>query len=204
MKVKICGMRSAENIKEVLKYKPDYLGFIFYEKSKRFVDELALQEITNIDFGATKKVGVFVNAAADEILAIHKKFQLDVAQLHGDESPNLLEQLKSESFKLIKVFSVGDDFNAEQLNEFSMADYFLFDTKGLYRGGNGVKFDWSLLSGINFSKPIFLSGGLSVNDVDLAKKSNIKELFALDLNSGLEDAPSVKNVKKVKKLMQKI
>lgn len=202
VRIKICGMRDKENIHQILEFEPDYLGFIFYEKSSRYVSETQMKEIIKLNFGETERVGVFVNETTDKILNYADKGFFDIVQLHGDESVDMVRELKSEGLEVIKVFSVGDDFDAKILIKYSDADYFLFDTKGKLPGGNGVKFNWDVLEKSKIKKPFFLSGGLGVEDMDMVKNFNSKNLYSLDFNSKLEDEPGLKNVRKVKKLIE--
>lgn len=201
LRVKICGMREVENIKQVLEFEPDYLGFIFYEKSSRYVSESQMKEIIKLNFGETERVGVFVNETTDKILSYADKGFFDIVQLHGDESKEMVKTLKNEGLEVIKVFSVDDDFDPKVLNKYSDTDYFLFDTKGKLPGGNGVKFNWDVLEKSKIKKPFFLSGGLGVKDMEIVKNFKSKNLYALDFNSKLEDEPGLKNLSKVKQIL---
>lgn len=200
-KIKICGMRDKENIHKVLEFEPDYLGFIFYEKSARYVSEIQMKEIIKLNFGETERVGVFVNDSVENILKYADQGFFDVVQLHGNESPEVVKALKEEGLEVIKVFSVDDDFDSKILNKYADADYFLFDTKGKLPGGNGFKFNWDVLKNSKIKKPFFLSGGLGVEDLEMVKKFKSKNLYALDFNSKLEDEPGMKNVEKVQELL---
>jgi len=201
LKVKICGMRDKENIQQLIELEPDYLGFIFYEKSARYVSERQMQEIIKLNFGETERVGVFVNESVENILSFADQGFFDVVQLHGNESPEVVEALKAEGLEVIKVFSVDDDFEAKVLNKYADADYFLFDTKGKLPGGNGVKFNWDVLENSKIKKPFFLSGGLGVEDIEMVKNFKSKNLYALDFNSKLELEPGLKDVGKVQEVL---
>jgi phosphoribosylanthranilate isomerase len=149
------------------------------------------------------KVGVFVDADADFIIAKIQQLHLQAVQLHGNESTALCEQLKSTGIKVIKVFSVDDDFDFTTTVPYeAVSDYFLFDTKGKAHGGNGVKFNWALLKQYNGSKPLFLSGGIDLEDLPIIAKLNLLplNLYALDVNSKFELEPALKDVLKVKQL----
>ena len=199
--IKICGMRYLANVKEVLEYQPDYLGFIFYVGSKRFTAAHEMDRIIKLDFGSTERVGVFVNEEIDIVLEFAERDYFSVVQLHGDESPEYAQELKNAGLKVIKAMNVGEDFNEDILKPYQdKVDYFLFDTKGKYRGGNGWKFDWSILQKINHKIPFFLSGGLTPEDVEEAWSLNIPEMMALDFNSQLETKPGIKNTETVEKL----
>ena len=202
MKFKICGMKYQDNIKSVAELQPDYLGFIFYEKSKRNFDGI-FPEINN----EIIKTGVFVDESINFILKKIKEYQLKAVQLHGIESPEFCKELLKTQIEVIKVFSVDENFDFEILNNYEeVCDYFLFDTKGKERGGNGIAFDWNLLENYKSKKPYFLSGGLGLNEVeDLSnffKTEVSKYCYALDVNSKFEDKPGLKNIQKLKLFIQ--
>jgi phosphoribosylanthranilate isomerase len=201
-KIKICGMRDFENVKDVLKYKPDFMGFIFYEGSKRYVSDQELEKLLKLNFGPTKRVGVFVNEATEKIIEKFEKGYFDLVQLHGNESPEDILPLKYQGIETIKVFSIGDDFDAQEMQKYeSIVDYFLFDTKGAQRGGNGYKFDWEILSGMDIKLPYFLSGGLEVADMYNDQLLAMPNLIALDYNSKIELLPGLKDLDGVKKIL---
>ena len=188
-KIKICGMKYSENILEVSQLLPDYLGFIFYEKSSRFFDG-EIPEISK----SIKKVGVFVNATLEEIKSKIKKYDLDLIQLHGNETPEFCSNLMQEGIKVIKVFSVDDDFDFQILETYeNVCDYFLFDTKGKLHGGNGFTFNWQILEKYKSKKPLFLSGGIGIEEIAKIKTLNLP-IFAIDVNSKFEMEPGLKNV----------
>mgnify|MGYP001129936312 CR=1 FL=1 len=202
MKFKICGMKYHDNIKSVAELQPDYLGFIFYEKSKRNFDGI-IPELNN----EIIKTGVFVDESINFILKKIKEYQLKAVQLHGIESPEFCKELLKTQIEVIKVFSVDENFDFEILNNYKeVCDYFLFDTKGKERGGNGIAFDWNLLENNKSKKPYFLSGGLGLNEVeDLSnffKTEVSKYCYALDVNSKFEDKPGLKNIQKLKLFIQ--
>ncbi|QZK97713.1 phosphoribosylanthranilate isomerase [Flavobacterium psychrophilum] len=193
MKLKICGMKYPENILEVSTLLPDYLGFIFWEKSSRYFD-LEIPKIPE----SIKKVGVFVNATLEEILLKIKKYNLNLVQLHGNESPEFCKELKKSTIKIIKVFSVNDDFNFSALEPFeAVCDYFLFDTKGKLPGGNGITFNWQILQKHKSTKPFFLSGGIGLDDIKNIKKLNLP-IYAIDVNSKFEIEAGLKNIELLK------
>jgi phosphoribosylanthranilate isomerase len=197
-KLKICGMKYPNNILEVSQLLPDYLGFIFYEKSSRFF-EGEIPEIPK----SIKKVGVFVDATLEEIISKIEKYNLNAVQLHGKEDALFCEKLKKENIEIIKVFSVLDEFDFDLLKPFEpYCDYFLFDTKGKLHGGNGVTFNWQILEKYNSKKPFFLSGGIGIEEIEKIVKSlqcndSTKNLpiFAIDVNSKFEIEPGLKNTK---------
>lgn len=186
-------MKYPENILEVSTLLPDYLGFIFWEKSSRYFD-LEIPEIPE----SIKKVGVFVNATLEEILLKIKKYNLNLVQLHGNESPEFCKELKKSTIKIIKVFSVNDDFNFSALEPFeAVCDYFLFDTKGKLPGGNGITFNWQILKKYHSRKPFFLSGGIGLDDIKNIKKLNLP-IYAIDVNSKFEIEAGLKNIELLK------
>ncbi|MEO7992429.1 MAG: phosphoribosylanthranilate isomerase [Chryseolinea sp.] len=199
VKLKICGMRDANNIVDVASVNPDYLGFIFYSKSPRFVgDDFVLPAKLSPDI---LRVGVFVNETSSVILDKAKAFNLDYIQLHGDETPSQCGELGQFGLGIIKVFSVGDDFDFEITKFYKkVVDYFLFDTKGKHYGGNASTFNWDLLKQYDQEVPFFLSGGLSPENIEEVSKLNSMNIHALDVNSGVEESPGVKDLQKVKRL----
>ena len=187
MKLKICGMKYPDNILEVSQLLPNYMGFIFWKKSSRFFDG----EIPNLP-KSIQKVGVFVNALLDEIVSKIEKYDLNLVQLHGNESvafcldlKHEIEKLKQTPIEIIKVFSILDDFDFSVLKEYeAVCDYFLFDTKGKLPGGNGTVFDWKVLEKYPSTKPFFLSGGIGIEEIAPVKqllKTNLP-IHAIDIN----------------------
>ncbi len=199
MKLKVCGMKEVENIKSIADLRPDYMGFIFYDQSKRNFEGIIPELPKNI-----KKTGVFVNEYIEIVISLVEEYQLDAVQLHGDETVAYIQELKSHlkpSIEIFKVFGIKDDFDFEVLESYkNEVNYFLFDTKGKERGGNGVKFDWSVLKEYPYSKPFFLSGG--IGPLDIKEIQKIKDtglpIYAVDINSQFESKPGLKEVNKVK------
>lgn len=195
--MKVCGMREPSNIIEVAKFSPNFMGFIFYKQSPRYV---GLNFSIPADFPeAIKRVGVFVNQEVSVILETAKKYQLDFVQLHGGETVNDCNQIKESGIGVIKVFSVYDSFDfSETLPYQSTVDYFLFDTKGKYYGGNNQIFDWKILLNYNQRIPFLLSGGLNADNVSNLSLLSGTNLAGVDLNSGVETMPGIKDVSKIK------
>ncbi|MFT4697741.1 MAG: phosphoribosylanthranilate isomerase [Flavobacteriaceae bacterium] len=205
MKVKVCGMKYSENINQVAMLNPDYMGFIFYKKSSRFVNEIVMTSQLKKLPKSIKKVGVFVNETRSEIETISKKYKLDLIQLHGDESPVFCENLKEGKLKIIKAFQIDDQFNFSLLNEYEgTVDYFLFDTKSKSYGGSGRKFNWSLLSNYSYKTPFFLSGGINEKDISEIKKIKTLTIEAIDINSCFEISPALKNIPKVSEFIKRV
>lgn len=195
MKIKVCGMRDSENISELMTLKPDYIGFIFYAQSKRFVAELPQIEIP----ASVKKVGVFVNETIGEIVEKTNLYKLDFVQLHGDETAEYCSALGTKNIKIIKAFSVDENFDFSVLKPYEKnVSLFLFDTKGNNYGGNGFKFNWELLQNYTGKTPFLLSGGISKNDAKEIKKFNHPAFLGIDINSGFELEPGLKNIKEIK------
>ncbi|WP_338378777.1 phosphoribosylanthranilate isomerase [uncultured Flavobacterium sp.] len=205
IRLKICGMKYSENIQEIAALKPDYLGFIFWDKSSR---KFELKELPKLDSNI-KKVGVFVDPSLEEIQNKIKTFQLDVIQLHGKESVDYCANLKNEKVEIIKAFSINNDFDFNQLKAYeNVVDFFLFDTKGKLPGGNGTTFDWQVLENYNLQKPFFLSGGIGLTEINKIQEFVDSELskycYAIDVNSRFETEPGLKNkidLEKFKKLL---
>ena len=201
IQIKICGMKFPENINEIASLQPDYMGFIFYEKSLRNFENA----IPNID-KSIQKVGVFVNASLEEIKKKVKQYKLDLIQLHGEESPEFCHLVQQENIKVIKAFSIDNQFNFNTLNKYNnYCNYFIFDTKGTNYGGNGITFDWSVLENYKLNKPYFLSGGIGIENTEevksfLTKKSS-RNCLAIDCNSKLELSPGLKSIEKTKQLI---
>jgi len=205
MKLKICGMKYPDNILEVGSLLPEYMGFIFWEKSARYFDGVIPDLPKSI-----KKVGVFVNETAAIIAEKVLKHDLQAVQLHGKESVAFCEALRNQlpnNIEIIKVFSIIDSFDFEVLKPFeSLCDYFLFDTKGKLPGGNGTTFDWKVLENYPSTKPLFLSGGIGLEELEAVKqilKTNLP-VYAIDVNSKFELEPGLKNIKLVRELLQNL
>ena len=189
-------MRAPDNIAALSDLAPDYMGFIFWKHSKRFVTT------PTPDLPATiKKTGVFVDADPAYISATAKQHQLQALQLHGDESPDFCQKLQDLGLEIIKAFAVDTSFDFSVLKTYeTVCDYFLFDTKGRLPGGNGSRFDWSVLQYYPSTKPFFLSGGIGTGDHNaIASIINLNlPLYAIDINSQFESEPGLKNIETIK------
>lgn len=201
LRVKVCGMRNPGNILAVAAIRPDLMGFIFYKESPRYV---------GIDFQipvalpvSVKRVGVFVNERTDHLLKTAEKHQLDFVQLHGSETPRTCSILQRQGLKVIKAFGVDKHFRPNLLNEFDESvDYFLFDTNGPLYGGHGKRFNWRILDYYNKEVPFFLSGGINPeNAIDI---SSVRSpfCFGIDVNSGVETEPGIKDIAKLEKVIK--
>ena len=198
-------MKYPENIVEVGSLLPDYMGFIFWEKSARYFE----RKIPCLP-KSIKKVGVFVNASSEEILDKIKKYDLQAVQLHGNESAEFCNALKntvSNGIEIIKVFSILDTFDFAALKPFENGcDFFIFDTKGKLPGGNGTAFDWKVLENYPSNKPFFLSGGIGMAEIEAIieiSKTNLP-LYAIDVNSKFEIEPGLKNVELLSSIKNKL
>jgi phosphoribosylanthranilate isomerase len=201
MLIKICGMKFPENIEEISLLKPDFMGFIFYPDSKRFVENKLTPSIIQTLPNDIQTVAVFVNEPIEEVVKTVSRFKFNFAQLHGDETHTYCEQLKQKGIRLIKAFSVDDSFDFRLLNDyFAFCDYFLFDTKTIDYGGSGKQFDWQLLKKYTLKKPFFLSGGIENSLVNQLIQH--EQLIGIDANSRLEDEPGRKNKEKCKEIIQ--
>jgi phosphoribosylanthranilate isomerase len=201
MKLKICGMKEHDNIREVAKKLPDYMGFIFYPGSPRYVGI----GFTMPDIPASiKRVGVFVNESLNAIKKSVDQYKLDFIQLHGGESVADCHKLKRIA-GIIKAFSVDDKFDFKRTIPYAEeVDFFLFDAKGKYYGGNGKTFDWDTLQAYDQTKPFFLSGGLTPDNIDQLSSLKQMNIHALDVNSGVEIKPGLKDIQKIKTLNKKL
>ncbi len=202
MLIKICGMRYTENIQRVSRYHPDFMGFIFYPHSPRYVKT---DESLPILPASIKKVGVFVDQSWEEMNHLIDKHRLDGVQFHGHESEEMAAQMKQRGLIVIKAFRIDQDFDFARLVRYETAvDYFLFDTKGKVPGGTGQTFDWSLLHHYIGSLPFLLSGGLSEQNIKQALEFKHPRLAGVDLNSGVEISPGIKDLEKIKRIIQTI
>lgn len=205
MKIKICGMKYPQNIKDIALLNPDYLGFIFYSESKRFVgDDFQLLNSGELRDNI-EKVGVFVNESNAIIERVVEQYRINSIQLHGDESPLQCQDLKQKGYSVIKAFSIADNFDFSVLKNYETAiDYFLFDTKTTDYGGSGNSFNWQLLNKYNLLKPFFLSGGLGVHNIEQLLEFSHPMLYGYDFNSRLEMKPGLKDKESVKLIIDKI
>ena len=203
MKIKVCGLTVSENIQAVDLLGADYLGFIYYSKSKRFSSILK----EDIEACRAKKVGVFVNSPLNDVLEQINKSALDVIQLHGEESVQYCKELRkyNQEVELIKAIPIQDKRSLKQVEPYlDIANYLLFDTACLSRGGSGVKFDWTILDEYKGTLPFFLSGGLGVEDVMCLKKWKHPFLYGVDVNSRFEIKPGVKDINVLNTFIKKL
>ena len=222
MIIKVCGMREPQNIREVAALAINWIGFIFYERSKRFVEQSPTeQQATDceqraVNTGAKqlstatcqqspKKVGVFVNATIESMMEKASAYKLDYLQLHGNESPETCHTLQKRGYSLIKTFPIASKDDFEKTKEYEgRVDYFLFDTKCESYGGSGKRFDWSILTEYKGETPFLLSGGIRPENAEAIRNFRHPRLAGIDLNSGFEIEPGLKDVDKLKNFIQQI
>lgn len=200
--LKICGMKLPDNILELAALQPDYMGFIFYRPSKRFVDGLTPSFVKDLPAGI-KKTGVFVDEELHKVAEMALLYGLDAVQLHGEEPVKYCMALKGllaeRGIELIKAFGVDEHFDFSKLAAYvSSVDYFLFDTQTPDHGGSGKQFDWKLLAAYPLDKPYFLSGGIGPEHVAALKAIDDPRLYAIDVNSKFELAPGLKDIDRLK------
>jgi phosphoribosylanthranilate isomerase len=197
MKIKVCGLREAGNIEAVAALKPNYMGFIWYAQSPRYVYRLPEDVLKNLP-STIIKTAVFVNEHVDIIRTLVHQFNFNAVQLHGQESPEVCAELKQE-VQVLKAFGLDEHFDFEQLKVYEgKVDYFLFDTKTEKHGGSGKIFNWDVLNEYTLDIPFFLSGGLSLENLEQIKNIKHPAFYGVDLNSRFETAPGMKDIDKLK------
>jgi phosphoribosylanthranilate isomerase len=200
MNIKVCGITEMKQLQQLDGLEVDFAGLIFYKESPRYIgDKISKQDLKKADLDI-KKVGVFVNPEMIDVLDAIDDYGLEVVQLHGDESPEMCEDLSSEA-EVIKAFRITGDEDIDKLVApyDAVCDYYLFDTGGLKEsfGGTGKQFDWNILSKAKIEKPFFLSGGISPDDAMKIKAFKHPDFFGVDINSMFEKEPGVKDMAKV-------
>lgn len=205
LKIKVCGLRDVKNVKSVIKATPDIMGFIFYPGSYRYIGENPETILFSQIPPEIIKTGVFVNEDASDVYKIINRFSLNAVQFHGLESTDYCRQFRKDGFITIKTFGIEAGFDFNRLIPYmDDCDYFLFDTKTGGFGGSGKKFDWSILDDYRFDKPFFLSGGICFDDIQEIKNLRHNELYAIDINSGFEFSPGIKNTALIKLFIDEI
>lgn len=201
MLTKVCGLTKTNDLRSLSDTPVDMLGFIFAERSPRFLKYQSdfMQQLAKVK---KMKVGVFVNSPEYFIRAKAELFRLDAIQLHGDEDNHLIQDL-AQDYTIIKAVSIGDNSSFESIN-YPDAHYLLFDTKGKYRGGNGVKFDWDKLSNYKGNVPFILSGGIGPEDIQQIQKVRHPKFAGIDVNSRFETAPGEKNTQLIQEFLKQL
>ena len=198
MKIKVCGLKYPENIQSVAELAPDYMGFIFYNKTPRYVGDI-LHDTVKLLPQTVIKTAVFVNESLPAINLLIENYGFNAVQLHGSESPEFCAELIGKA-KVIKAFGLNKDFDFEQLKPYAdHVDLFLFDTKTPIHGGSGKTFDWALLDQYRLDVPFFLSGGISPDNLEEVKKIKHPQFYGVDLNSRFEVEPGLKDIEKLEK-----
>jgi len=202
-KIKICGLKHPDNIRQVMALQPDYIGFICYPGSERYIDKLNANWVSELN--GVKKTGVFVNADIDRVKSAIMQYRFQAIQLHGTETPAYCAALAKLGVEIIKAFGVDEQFDWTIANKYeNVVDYYLFDTKSNRHGGTGKRFNWTLLEGYKSTKPYFLSGGISAGNMSSALQLGDDRLYALDLNSRFETAPGIKDITLLRNTLQTI
>lgn len=202
LKIKVCGMAEAENLVQLARLKPDYVGFIFYPKSPRYMAERLSAEALDVLPETTKRVGVFVSEKTETVLSLAKRYALDYVQLHGDETVEYCQTIRRHGLKVIKVFRIATRNDLKSIAEYAQcADLFLFDTKTPTYGGCGSEFDWTILEEADIPLPWLISGGISPDNILRACQTGA---FAVDLNSKFETAPGIKDIQLLEECFKSI
>lgn len=202
MTVKVCGMREPDNIRAVEQLGADWLGFIFWPRSSRYVSERPAYLPQK-----AKRVGVFVDADMEDVLQHIADYGLHIVQLHGKESPDYIQALRTAApaTLVIKALNVATPADLEQTKAYEgLVDYFLFDTKGPSVGGNGTQFDWTVLDAYHDTTPFLLSGGIGPDDASRVSAFRHPRLAGIDLNSRFEQSPALKDVNLLRRFLSQL
>jgi phosphoribosylanthranilate isomerase len=204
IRIKVCGINDRQNAAEVAAAGPDFMGFIFYPGSKRFVGNDPEEELFR-NIPGIHKVGVFVNEKEEAVIHTTRRFALGWVQLHGNESPSYCAAIRKAGLKVIKAAGVDGDFGFDSLDAFlPVCDYFLFDSRTTGYGGSGKQFNWEKIKDYSGDKPFFLSGGIDPGNVSAIRAINHPLLFAVDINSKFEIRPGIKNTLAVKNFLENL
>ena len=199
MIVKVCGLKESQNIQDIVSLDIDWIGYNFYKPSSRYI---TIVPTINNEIHQ-KKVGIFVNESMDIVKDYIDKYDLDLIQLHGNETPEYCINAQSH-IPIIKVFRIYEDFDFDMLDDYRMAEYFLFDTETKNYGGSGIKFDWNILNYKPICRPFLLSGGIGPDDVDEILKIGHLQFKGIDINSKFEISQGIKDVEMVNKFVADI
>ena len=219
MIIKVCGMRDADNIREVKALDIDWMGFIFWQDSPRYVRQISSRAGIIPDYSSLKdlselpkRVGVFVDDMPQNIVTRVVNYELDIVQLHGSESPVMIDNLRRTldpdihpGIQIVKALSISSVEDLQRYQDYvGHVDYFLFDTKTPVVGGSGKQCDWSILDAYDGEVPFLLSGGIGPEDAARVKAFSHPKLLGIDLNSRFETSPGVKDVEKLKAFIGEI
>lgn len=196
--IKVCGMRDADNIRQISLLKPDYMGFIFWEHTPRTAIGMPASNISLLP-STTRPVGVLVNETVESILSTCTTYGINTVQLHGSETPDMCLQLRSHGLHVWKAFGIDDGFDFSSLRDYEhTVEMLVLDTKTPKCGGSGRRFDWSILDRYDLDIPYLLSGGISPDSANDVLAALSKPHFAgIDLNSRFESAPGIKDSEKL-------
>jgi len=200
LKIKVCGMRYPENLEQLCSLGPDYVGFIFYPQSKRYVGSHPDPMLFKLVPAEIVKVGVFVNEQISRIIEVYEKHGLDMVQLHGKESPAYCSELMDSGIPLIKALNP----NSGMMDYQDVVQLFLFDTPGPGWGGTGKKFDWNLIQKQSVPGPFFMSGGIGPDDADAIRGLRQKLMMGIDVNSRFERSAGLKDIRLLKEFITEI
>mgnify|MGYP005847446923 CR=1 FL=1 len=204
MKIKICGNKDPNNIQALLPLKPDFMGFIFYKPSQRYIGNIDNSFFKDIP-PSVRKVGVFVNEEINSLIVHSKTLGLDYVQLHGEEDVEYVKMVYFTGVPVIKVFRIDEELPCEEIKKYeSYVSYFLFDKKTEKYGGSGKKFPWSLLDTYVSHVPFIVSGGIGPDDAEALKQIKHPKIYAADINSCFETKPGIKNVEAITDFIKKI
>lgn len=193
-------MLDEQNIRAVEALGADWMGFIFYPHSKRYVG----RQLTYLPQHA-KKVGVFVNETIETILQKVEEYRLDIVQLHGDESPQLCQQLRQHNIQVMKAFGISNRLPTDIIAKYEgVCHYYLFDTQTTNYGGSGRKYDWSILQKYRGSTPFLLSGGIGLDDVEAIKAFSNPMCIGVDINSKFELSPANKDIQSIQQFIKSL
>jgi len=200
-RIKICGITNKLDALNAVRLNVDMLGFVFYKKSERCVEPGVVRDIANELPPFVAKVGVFVNEKRDRVLEIAEDASLDILQLHGDETPEYCGDFK-DVYKVIKAFRIKEKKDLKEINNYNV-DFYMLDTyAAASRGGTGKAFDWKILEGFEFLRPVILSGGLNPKNVGKA----VREVapYGVDVSTGVEKAPGKKDADLMTKFVENV
>ena len=198
--IKVCGMTDGENIRQTEELGVDFIGFIFYPRSPRFLFEMPTYLPVR-----SRRIGVFVNESKDNILMYADRFGLDYIQLHGNESPEFCHNLQAAGMKLIKAFSIATPRDLSSVSAYEgLCQYYLFDTKTPQYGGSGNQFDWTLLNRYTGNTPFLLSGGINQYSAAAIRNFHHPRLAGVDINSRFESSPGLKDIGRIQTFIREL
>lgn len=198
--IKVCGMTNGENIRQTEELGVDFIGFIFYPCSPRFLFEMPTYLPVR-----SQRIGVFVNESKDNILMYADRFGLDYIQLHGNESPEYCHNLQATGMKLIKAFSIATPRDLSSVSAYEgLCQYYLFDTKTPQYGGSGNQFDWTLLNRYTGNTPFLLSGGINQYSAAAIRNFHHPRMAGVDINSRFESSPGLKDIGRIQTFISEL